>query len=159
MGRKQDHSSHVTRVFLARHPVKHIKWNSWAKSNLWFSRLVSQIMEQKRLCWGATTFIASPLSLSFHILCITGHDGRSLTLFYFQAIFPYSLHHRSQVDGQSFILPYFHQSILWFHSIKQKCFLAHVVPFEKLSSFIHSRLSRVLTSLDRYMGWYRTTLV
>ena len=54
--------------------------------NLWFSRLVSQIMDRMLLCWGATTFIASPLSLSFHNLCITGHDGRSHTVYYFQAI-------------------------------------------------------------------------
>ena len=29
----------------------------------------------------------------------------------------------------------------------------------KVSRYYHSRLSRVLTSLDRCMGWYRTTLV
>ena len=135
MGRKQDHSSHVTRVFLARHPVKHVGVKCTSQIPIygflgWFHRLRPECFS----VGGATTFIASPLSHSFHILCITGHDGRSFTLFYFQAIFPYSLHHRSQVDGQSFILPYFHQSILWFHSIKQKCFLAHVVPFDTVKS-------------------------
>ena len=132
MARKQDHASHVTRVFLARHPVKHIKWNSWAKSNLWFSRLVSQIMEQKRLCWGATTFIASPLSHSFHNLCITGHDGRSHTVYYFQAILSLGIgthsFHILCITGHQLWWAEFHfapfPSIWRFCFIKQKCFFS-----------------------------------
>ena len=143
MARKQDYASHSTRVFLARHPVKHVEVKSMIPIYGflgWFHRLWTECFSVggRPLLLplhypSPSIFSASPVTMGVVTLCTISKLSCHLELELTPSIF--SASPVTSCDGQSFILPLFHQSGDFTPS-SRNVFLAHVVLFGILSSLI-----------------------
>ena len=113
MARKQDYASHSTRVFLARHPVKHVEVKSMIPIYGflgWFHRLWNRSVSVggRPLLLPLhyptpSIFSASPVTMGVVTLCTISKLSCHLELELTPSIF--SASPVTSCDGQSFILP------------------------------------------------------